>query len=276
MNEMMKKSWILQSISSVLAKLPVRGKERVTRPILSRVRGDYEVRVGGVRMLLSPRDYIQRCVMLGCLEREDTEKSRRLLRPGDAVIDVGANCGGLSAIYAQCVGRDGLVLGFEPNPRLKARLDFMKENNDLPQLRVLPLALGSEDAEVRLSLPPPDSGNEDATLAVVSGWETATVKIRKLDDELATFSGRRFRLMKIDIEGHEHQALKGGSRALSEGVVENLLVEFNPYWLKEQGSSSDELWDYIVSLGFQACQPKPILAVDELANAWFVHRSAHG
>jgi xanthine/CO dehydrogenase XdhC/CoxF family maturation factor len=85
----------------VLAKLPVRGKERVTRPILSRVRGDYVVRVGGVRMLLSPRDYIQRCIMLGCFELEDAEKARRLLRPGDAVIDVGANCGGLSAIYAQ-------------------------------------------------------------------------------------------------------------------------------------------------------------------------------
>jgi FkbM family methyltransferase len=35
----------------------------------------------------------------------------------DAVIDVGANCGGLSVIYAQCVGPPGLVLGFEPNPQ---------------------------------------------------------------------------------------------------------------------------------------------------------------
>jgi hypothetical protein len=63
--------------------------------------GDCVVTVGGVEMLLSPRDYVQRCVMLGCFEREDTEKARRLLRPGDAVIDVGANCGELSAIYAQ-------------------------------------------------------------------------------------------------------------------------------------------------------------------------------
>jgi FkbM family methyltransferase len=274
MNEMMKKSWILQSISSVLAKLPVRGKERVTRPILSRVRGDYVVRVGGVRMLLSPRDYVQRCVMLGCFEREDTEKARRLLRPGDAVIDVGANCGGLSAIYAQCVGPTGLVLGFEPNPRLKARLDFMKENNALPQLESRPVGLGDQDAEIALSLPPVESGNEDATMATVEGWETTTVRIRRLDDELAAFPGRRFRLMKIDIEGHEHQALLGGKKALSEGLVENLLVEINPYWLKKQDSSASDLWDYIVSLGFVAETAKPSMRMDELANCWFKHAAS--
>jgi len=193
--------------------------------------GDCVVTVGGVEMLLSPRDYVQRCVMLGCFEREDTEKTRRLLRPGDAVIDVGANCGGLSAIYAQCVGPTGLVLGFEPNPRLKARLDFMKENNDLPQLEIRPVGLGDKDAEIALSLPPADSGNEDATMASVEGWDTTTVQIKRLDDELAAFPGRRFKLLKIDIEGHEHQALLGGSKTVSEGLVEKFLVEITPYWL---------------------------------------------
>jgi len=270
----MKNSSLLQLVCSVLGALPVRGKERVTRPLLSRFAGDYALSVGGVKMVLSPKDYVQRCVMLGCFEREDTEKSRRLLRRGDAVIDVGANCGGLSAIYAQCVGRDGLVLGFEPNPRLKARLDFMKQRNDLPQLQIRPVGLGESDAEVSLSLPPADSDNEDATMAAVTGWPTTTVKIKRLDDELAAYPGRRFRLMKIDIEGHEHQALKGGSRALSEGVVENLLVEINPYWLKEQGSSSDELWDYIISLGFVAERSKPEFRMEELANCWFRHRTA--
>ena len=94
----MKKSALLQLVCSVLGPLPIRGKERVTRPILSRFAGDYVLSVGGVKMVLCPTDYVQRCVMLGCFEREDTEKSRRLLRPGDAVIDVGANCGGLSGI----------------------------------------------------------------------------------------------------------------------------------------------------------------------------------
>jgi hypothetical protein len=148
MKGMVKKSWMLQFISSVLAPLPVRGKERVLRPWLSRVRGDYVVKVGGVKMLLNPADIIQRAVLLGCFEREDTERARRLLRPGDAVIDVGANCGGLSAVYAHCVGPTGLVLGFEPNPRLKARLDFMKENNDLPQLEIRLVGLGAGRAIV--------------------------------------------------------------------------------------------------------------------------------
>jgi hypothetical protein len=96
----MKKSALLQLVCSVLGPLPIRGKERVARPILSRFAGDYVLSVGGVKMVLCPTDYIQRCVMLGCFDREDTEKSCGILRPGDAVIDVGANCGGPSAFYA--------------------------------------------------------------------------------------------------------------------------------------------------------------------------------
>jgi hypothetical protein len=111
-------------------------------------------------------------------------------------------------------------------------------------------------------------------MASVEGWDTTTVQIKRLDDELAAFPGRRFKLLKIDIEGHEHQALLGGKRALSEGLVENLLVEINPYWLKEQGSSASELWDFILSLGFEACQPRPDLVMGDLADCWFVHRTA--
>jgi len=129
-------------------------------------------------------------------------------------------------------------------------------------------------ANLRGSLPPADSGNEDATMASVAGWETTTVRIRRLDEELAAFPGRRFRLLKIDIEGHEHQALLGGKKALSEGLVENLLVEINSYWLKEQGSSASELWDYIISLGFVAKAGKPDLPMGELANYWFRHSTA--
>jgi len=67
----------------------------------------------------------------------------------------------------------------------------------------------------------------------VEGWKKRTVWIKRLDEELAAFPGCRFKLLKIDIEGHEHQALPGGSKALAEGRVENLVVEINPYWLME-------------------------------------------
>jgi len=110
-------------------------------------------------------------------------------------------------------------------------------------------------------------------MASVEGWETTTVRIRRLDEELAAFPGRGFKLLKIDIEGHEHQALLSGKKVLAEGRVENLLVEINPYWLKEQGSSTSELWDFILSLGFEACQPRPDLMMGDLANCWFAHQS---
>ena len=49
--------------------------------------------------------------------------------------------------------------------------------------------------------------------------------------------------MKIDIEGSETKALRGASRLLSSGAIGQILIEFNPHWLKRMGSSPDELYD---------------------------------
>jgi len=269
----MRVNMVWQSLSSVAHFLPLQGKERILRPILKKVSGDVVVKVRGIKMKLDLSDYLQRCIFLGCLEQEESNKIKQLLPPGGAGIDVGANCGGMSALFADQVGTDGLVLAFEPNPRLLDKLLFLKENNHLPQLEIHPVGLGEVEEKLEISLPPPQSGNEDATLASIPGWERKPVTIRPLDDVLLARPTVHFSLMKVDVEGFELQVLKGASSLLCAGRVGHLLIEFNCYWLSQQDTSPHELWDFILSKGFLPLAEKRWPQGNWLKNFWFRHSS---
>src|SRR3954453_11048007 len=53
-----------------------------------------------------------------------TEVAWRLLRAGDKILDVGANIGYLTSLFAIRVGPSGMVHAFEPHPRVRERLTW--------------------------------------------------------------------------------------------------------------------------------------------------------
>ncbi len=52
-----------------------------------------------------------------------------VLRPGDAVIDVGANLGWYTVTLAQAVGPNGHVFAFEPRSDIFAQLERSVQEN---------------------------------------------------------------------------------------------------------------------------------------------------
>ena len=132
----------------------------------------------------------------------------RLLRPGMRVADVGANIGYYALLFAAAVGPGGEVVCCEPEPDNLAELDRTLAWNQLVNVRVLPVALGESDGEVRLvrgvngMVRPNGGGPED----------TVVVPLRRLD---AILPGR-VDLLKVDVEGYEGQVLNGAERLLQE------------------------------------------------------------
>ena len=260
-------------LQPLLKCLPLKGRERMMRPFL-RSKRETIASVYGYEMKLDLHDYVQRCVYLGCFEREDQSRCTEMIKPGDAVIDIGANCGGYLSLFANLVGEAGLVLGFEPNPRLKGKLEFFQESNSVTQVSLHYRGLSDSPGEIKLYLPPSGNDNEDATMCPVEGWDEVIVPISTLDDELARLSpASPFRLLKIDVEGMEHRVLKGGESCLRAGLVEHLLIEFNSYWLGEQSTSCDKLLDFVLSCGFELLSERPQFDEGGLWNLWFRHLS---
>ncbi len=68
----------------------------------------------------------------------------RLLQPGEAFFDIGANVGFYTTHMAQMVGPEGLILSFEPNPRIRATLEHNVARNALYNVHILPVAVGAK------------------------------------------------------------------------------------------------------------------------------------
>jgi FkbM family methyltransferase len=142
-----------------------------------------------------------------------------LVMPGDNVIDCGANIGSHACPLARRVGPAGLVLAVEPVPYLVERLEANRTLNELDNLIVVQSAVSSSSGRRTFNAPLPTNWNQGAGSfhwldtsepAVQVDVETTTI------DELARrFSLTNLRLLKLDVEGHEMDALLGASEVLS-------------------------------------------------------------
>jgi hypothetical protein len=77
-----------------------------------------------------------------------------LTKPGDTVVDVGANIGAMAVPLARRVGPSGRVIAFEPMPPTFLCLCANAVLNDLPWIEPRREALGATEAEI--ALPPFD------------------------------------------------------------------------------------------------------------------------
>ena len=125
-----------------------KGRGRLALSSLLRTRGDEATKpiltslLGGEAIYVFENDYIGRMVQFfGDLDPAVSEVVRKLVRPGDVVIDVGANLGILTLQTASIVGAAGHVFAFEPIKRLSALLLRSAAENGLQNITVFHVAL---------------------------------------------------------------------------------------------------------------------------------------
>jgi FkbM family methyltransferase len=139
----------------------------------------------------------------------------RIIRPGDMVIDGGAN-GGLHTIpMARLVGRQGHVIAYEPQPQpfesLRRWIAYEKLDNIIILRKV---ALGSHAGKAIFYQNVVNDGLSSLKLAgdKLSDWRQLTVDVVRLDDEPTP---RRCSFIKLDIEGGEYNAIIGGQSMIA-------------------------------------------------------------
>ena len=181
------------------------------------------------------------------------------IRPGDWVIDAGANVGRVTAQLCHLVGPRGQVWAIEPLPHNLARLRQLKERNNLDRLTIYDGGLSAEAGQAELRLP---EGGETAfaSFAKSSGMSGAiTVETWRLDDLVyASGARRQVAFIKLDVEGHEPRVLAGAERTLRE-MKPLVFCELNDILLREAGASSTDLLRQFATLGYIPAQTLPPL-----------------
>lgn len=157
-----------------------------------------------------------------------SELLARLIRPGDRVVDAGANIGYMTVLAARAAGPQGSVTAFEPHPELfrilRSNADETAKRPSAP-ITLRNVALGETAGRATLVIPDAMSTNDGIAhlgTATTAGERAIEVELTTLDDELGTDS---IGVLKIDVEGFEAAVLKGARRALTERRIREIVFE---------------------------------------------------
>ena len=169
---------------------------------------------------VNPRETVGKSLLhFGVYDLVLSEVLWRLSSPGQKVADVGANIGYFSLLLGHRVGRYGEVHCFEPHPELQKR--WQGNLRKMEQCRLYSKALSSHSGEMELFIPNDFSGNEGiASLEKTEGASAIKVPVTTLDIAL---KNKGIDLIKLDVEGHELEVLRGGIEVLKE--VKTILFE---------------------------------------------------
>lgn len=165
---------------------------------------------------------------------------------GRTVLDIGANRGIYSYWMCGCVGEEGRVIAFEPQPELVVQLSGLRAAFRLDRLEVVGAGLSSVDDELVLKRPRNfwagasfDPGPQDD-----AKFESVPVRVTTLDGYFTDHPGRPVAFIKCDVEGHEHHVFRGARRILTEDRPD-LLFECH-----RAGEPECEVFAYLRSLDY--------------------------
>ena len=157
--------------------------------------------------VLSPARYLY-----GCHEHVATSVFMSFLRRGAIVADIGANLGEYAVVAGHAVGPTGRVIAVEPNPEVRARLEWNVQLNALANVTIVPAALSDANGRAELHVPDGDWGL--GTLEPHGRGTVFSITTRTLDDAMTEWALPGLDVIKIDVEGHELSVFRGGRRTL--------------------------------------------------------------
>jgi FkbM family methyltransferase len=177
-----------------------------------------KVEVEGFQMLLTDSDYaVSRSIIEGkTYEPHMVSFIREHLRPGMTAVDIGANVGFFSMLFASIVGSNGRVLSFEPNTENCRLVLISAASNEFKNITLFPMALSKQRGHMLFT---PAIGSNGTPLPSTAEALLDPKCIVVPCDTLDNLAPGRVDFIKIDVEGGEYLALSG---------AENILRRYRP------------------------------------------------
>ncbi len=214
------------------------------------VRVPTTTRVYGHKMFLDKKDFLE-LAKYGFYEKSITELIKKKVKKGDVVLDIGANIGYYTLIFAKLVGKKGKVFAFEPEPTNFSLLKKNVEVNGYKNVVLVQKAVLNKIGKLNLYLNEDNMGDH-RTYDSHDDRRFIEIESIRLDDYFKDYNGR-INFIKMDIQGAEFGALQGMYDLLKKNSVE-MTTEFWPGGFKRFGASSEEYLNLLTKLGFKIYQ----------------------
>ncbi|MHC4403011.1 MAG: FkbM family methyltransferase [Planctomycetota bacterium] len=184
----------------------------------------------------------------GVFEQITTRLLTDLVKPGDHVLDVGANIGYFTVLLARSAGPTGRVWAFEPVAGYRRSLEWHLERNELAsQVVVVPWGLSDSTGRCAIAV-----GDSSATFHWTSAEPPSgeeTVELKPLDEVRTELGIERIDLVKLDVDGHEPRFFRGAIDTLRR-FRPPVVMEFAQNCLHVAGSDVRQLSRQLEEIGY--------------------------
>jgi FkbM family methyltransferase len=185
----------------------------------------------------------------GCPEPEVSDLMMRAINHGDYAIDGGANLGFFTLLLSKLAGPDGYVYAFEPGANNLYKLkENVKLNGWSKNIEIIPSPLWYTHESVALHLCADGSKNSLAAHTDTRG--SSLMESVVLDDYETEDAIRHLKLIKLDIEGAEEAALRGGSKLIVNSNCPYIVIELNVDALPKFESSPSKVCEFLRDYGY--------------------------
>ena len=228
--------------------LPTRFIRFVYKIFFSKIRPDVAT-VGNNKMLLNSLEAFRLALNdYDVREKFETDYFKNNIKPGMTVLDLGANIGFYTLLFAELVGKEGRVFAFEPEPNNFSALEKNVKLNKLTNTTLVRKAVSDKTGEIDLFIS--ESMGRHTIYNTKNSRETIKIGSVSLDDFLRKYT-KSIDFIKMDIEGSEYAALLGMSSILEKNKNVKIVTEFMPDALKTFGIKPEEYLNLLIKHGFK-------------------------
>ncbi|MBU0628100.1 MAG: FkbM family methyltransferase [Nanoarchaeota archaeon] len=217
--------------------------------------------VQGSKMYLDMEDagVSQTLIKRGIREGLHTFLIKKELKPGDCVLDIGANIGYYALIEASIVGAEGKVYAIEPETsNFSLLLRNIKVNNFSGIIDAFNIAASDKNGFSKFYITKASNSHTMLPGSVHKIVRHATVRTTKIDSFLE--GKRKVDLIRMDIEGYECEVIDGAMKTLeSADYPLKLIIEIHPPYYNKKNNFGSRL-ENLFKAGFRI---KYLVSLDE-------------
>lgn len=207
---------------------------------------------GGLKYNIDFKDKIQEMVYLGIYEKNELDFLKQYVKKDWICLDIGANIGFYTLNLSQLISKYGKVYAIEPSPENYKKLQDNISINKLENVVASNIALSSVTGKLNFSTSP----DRNSGLGRIGKWKAAKSEVivdtKTLDEFVREHGIAKIDFLKIDIEGHELEFLKGAKRSLQSGLVDRIMIEYCGYILEAKNLSLRYYVNCIEKFGYTA------------------------
>ncbi len=172
------------------------------------------------------------------------------VKPGDLLLDIGANLGWYSVLFDRLGEGRARVFSFEPDPQNYRLLERNLSLNDARSVTALSTGLSSRDDQATLYRYSEKNLGKHSMLRLPDLDDGIAVETQRLDTLLAerNLASAPIKLIKLDVEGYELEVLRGAKQALER--TELVVMEYSPRYYSTY--EAERIRRVLTSAGFSA------------------------